>query len=281
MLETLEATKHETLKLINDVVYFENLFLIRSTDKLTAISSDSHKTVWEIELKGETLINLYKIYTVNNVIITFSYFREEDLYGIHGIDSSGKLLWSSSVTHQPNGVHAVCVKNDKLIYNGYSSSSTDTLILEVDPVNGSVSPILSLETSASNLCNINENIILSGSSGIYIMEEKSNSLKQISDDFIVNILSSSDREMKYISQSGEKGIYNVVVLDENLTTTIMGNVNLDSSNKGNMTPTLNGGNMISFKGRNKGVAYTDLTNGNVIWHIGDGEITRYFSTNFR
>ena len=272
MLEKLKTKKHESIKAVNDAIYFNDLFLIRTLEKLTALSSNDYSLVWEIDIKGKTLINLKNIYIIKDIIIVFSYYREEDLYYIHGIDKEGNLLWNISSTHQPNGNHAVCIRNNKLLYNGYSSSFTNTLIIEIDPIKGTLTQLADLKTNASYLSNINGKLLLSGSSGFCLLNDE-HSLEPVNNDFIVSIIDSNENKITYLSETDKIDLYNVVVLDKNLATEVIGEIYLDNSDKGNMLPLLQGNKLISFKGQDKGVACTDLANGNEIWHIGDKEIS--------
>ena len=257
MLKTINTDRLDYIENIDDVILFNDLYLIRTSKKLTAISIKNYDVIWEIIIEGETRINLNKIFLVNDIIIVFSYSREKDLYCIKGINETGKVIWSSSSKYRPNGKHGVCIKNSKLIFNGYSNKFSNTLIIEVDPKDGTINTLVDLKTSASYLCNVNDNLILSGSTGIYLLNGNK-TLKLISDEFLESIIDSNEKKMTYVSQTEEKGVFSLSVLDENLRTIIIGKINLDSSDRDNMFPFLNGNKVISFKGECDGILYTDL-----------------------
>ena len=228
MLKTINTDKLDYIEIIDDAVLFNNLYLIRTLNKLTAISVENYDLIWEIDVKGETLINLKNIFIIEDTIIVFSYKIDEDLYYISGINAAGKTLWRSTSDYQPNGKNAVCIKKGKLVYNGYSSKFTNTLIVEIDPKNGSLNKLHDLKTNTSYLCNLNDNLVLSGSSGIFLLENN-NTLKMITDDFLESIIVSDEEKMIYVSQAEEEEryLFNLVSIDENFNRNILGKIVLD------------------------------------------------------
>ena len=54
MLKTINTDRLDYIENIDDVILFNDLYLIRTSKKLTAISIKNYDVIWEIIIEGET-----------------------------------------------------------------------------------------------------------------------------------------------------------------------------------------------------------------------------------
>lgn len=277
MIQIIKSKKIDTIDIIDDAVCFKDLFVLRLEDKLIALSSENYEVIWETKIAGKTEINLDTIFIIKETIITFSYNREDKVCFMYGVNAKGEILWKSTSNYRPNGSNAVCKLNNKLVFNGYSVNQNSLAyrpILEVNPINGEIKEIGQNKTGNTYILNVYNNLLVCGAEGIYLFDSNlKNNPKLISDDFLVNILSSTNNESTYLAQSGARGKYNILTIDKALKSKIIGNVLLDNSDKGNMSPLLIEDKILSFAGEEKGMILKQLDSEEIIWHIGNNELS--------